>query len=217
MTTITIDSLQATERMLDTYLTGLTETLEKERADRQGVRDNIRETAIQYGNNHSIEDDLDHLLVAIGLEPRAKKGRFYLTLRYEAVVTSPYDLRVDVTNHPNVSPTASYMGGTPVLSWTGQVSAQVEMPGTSRIDEDTCCCEELAKIDPATLLDRARIEYSTTYVPHRDGEGQYVGERGGEKYRIVGMELARCGWYYCPRSNPQQPEQRKDPIPLTMP
>ena len=157
--------------------------------------------------------------MAIGLEPRPKKARFYLTLRYESVIANPYDVRVDVTNHPNVSPMASYMHGTPVMTWNGQVSAQVEIPGTSRVDDDECWCDRVAGIDVETLLDRARNEYSVSYVPRKNEEGQYVGERGGEKYRIVGVEVPRCGYYYCKRNDAGHADfdPSLTPIPLTLP
>jgi hypothetical protein len=91
--TITITTVRETEAMLDAYLSGLTDTLERERAERQAERDRIEQVSWKVGLEHggSYQTGVDEILQSAGLRPTPMQIGVSITAHFEERTIDPYE------------------------------------------------------------------------------------------------------------------------------
>jgi hypothetical protein len=102
--TITIDTVRETEQMLEAYLAGLTDTLDKERAQRQAERDHIEreswKVGLEYGGSY--QEGVDEILRDAGLRPTPPQGGFAIVAQFEERIVDPY-AALNLNNRENTA------------------------------------------------------------------------------------------------------------------
>lgn len=185
--TVTTEDLRAVEAVLATRREDLTARLTSDRTERQGFRDKITRVATDLANSHSIGEQFDDMMEALGLPRRPETQTVSFLIHFtESIEEYPYDVRLSTDVPAFINRTGMSNLMMPAITWTVEMTMAAPVP-----DEHYGCACGTIDAEQAERLVR-----ESEHVNMPPIVGEYDPNRSGGRVDYT-VEVLRCGSYEC--------------------